>query len=948
MKRVRTTAAVLALAGMAIMLVLTGNQALGANGTVSTVAGGKTSGNQPDCADPKPALSACMNLPVAIAFDDSGNLYISDNDNHQVRKVSGGTVTTFAGDGVGSYCGNGTPALQSCMEFPVGIAADAAGDVYVADSNNDRVRRISGGTISTFVGAFSTCGSPHDGGPASPTSHSGAGVTYTATVLTDPAISYASNSLAGRHVTAGTSRGTVLSNIGTTITIDLWTLGTPASSTPYTLDGACLNSPRGLAVNAAGDLFISDALNNRVRKVDHTTNLISTYAGTGITGFCGETVPTPATSACIYHPRGLKFNELRGTGVAVTYGANTISDTSKTLGVNSLAGRTVTSGTSTGTVLSNTATVITLTLPWTVSTPLSGASYSVSGDLYIADESNNRIRRVANGTGIITTVAGNGTRGFGGDTGAATSAAMDQPRGLAFDQSNNLYIADATNDRVRKVLAGADGRVNGAADLGETISTYAGNGLDEYCGDGGVATSACLNAPDDVAFDAAGDLHVADALNHRVRKITHTTGFISTVAGSTAICGDGGAATSACLNNPQGVARKGPTDPLYIADTVNHRIRVVDSGGTITTYAGTGNTTGAIGDGGPALSAHLFFPRGIALNAAGDLYIADSSNQRVRRIAAGTGIITTVAGTGQSGFNGDAGPATSARLNFPRDVFIDAAGNLFIVDASNIAIRKVLAGVDGVVTGVTDPGETISTVAGASNGNSGDCANGSNASSACLNDPHGVFVDAGGRIYIADTNNDKVKMVDGTLTFTTVAGDGSARTTGDGGAATAASVHEPTSVVVNAAGALLISSHAGDRVRKVLPGVNGFVDGLDVNETISTIMGGSTSGYCGDGSGGTAACLLLPRAITLDTAGNLYVADDGNRRIRELGAALSGVGGVSQAPDITSLPSAAGSGSGAGSRTWYVLTAAGMAVALGAAAGMGARRRCVPVRQRID
>jgi hypothetical protein len=866
------------------MLVLTGRTALGAAGTVSTVAGSKTSGTQPDCADPKPALSACLNLPVAIAFDNAGNLYISDNDNHQVRKLSGGTVTTFAGDGAGAFCGNGNPAPQSCLEFPVGIVADAVGDVYVADSNNDRVRRVSGGIISTFVGAFSACGSPHDGGPASPTTHSGAGVTYTVLAppfigLTDPAISYASNSLAGRRVTAtagaSTSQGTVLSNSGTTITVAAWAPTTPPAGTPYTLDGACINAPRGLALNAAGDLFISDALNNRVRRVDHTTNVITTYAGTGLTGFCGEGVP--ATSACIYHPRGLKFN-------------------------------------------------------------------ATSGDLYIADESNDRIRRVANDVNhTITTVAGNGVRGFGGDSGAATLALLDQPRGVAFDAANNLYIADATNDRIRKVLVGADATVNGGA--GETISTYAGVGLDEFCGDGAAATAACLNAPDNVTFDALGDLYIADALNHRVRKVNHTTGFISTFAGSGAFCGDTGQATSACLDNPQGVARKGPADPLYIADTVNHRIRMVDGSGNISTYAGTGNTTGSIGDGGPAASAHLFFPRGIALNAAGDLYIADSSNQRVRRIAAGTGLISTVAGTGTAGFNGDGGPATSARLNFPRDVFIDTAGNLFIVDASNNAIRKVANGGDGVVTG--GAGETISTVAGASNGNSGDCVNGTSTTQQCLNDPHGVFVDGGGRIYIADTNNHKIRMVDATNTFTIVAGTGTARTTGDGGAATVASVHEPTSIVVNASGALLISSHAGDRVRQVLPGPNGFVDG-GPGETISTILGNSISGFCGDGFSGPSACLLLPRAITLDTAGNLYVADDGNRRVRKLAASSASVGGVSEAPDATTLPSASGSGSGSGGRMWYVLAAAGMAVAVATAAGVQARRRRIAVRQRID
>jgi sugar lactone lactonase YvrE len=850
----------------AVVAAATRDAAMGATGTITTVAGNNTF-----CGDSGPAASACLNLPVAITFDGSGNLFIADNDNQRVRKVtaSTGNISTIAGIGQGPFCGDNGAATSACMEYPIGIVVDGGGNLYIADSNNDRVRKVSGGTITTFAGSASCSGGLPlgDGGLAT---------------------------------------------------------------------AACLDSPRGLALNAAGDLFISDALHNRIRRVDAVTNVITTFAGSGSTGFCGEGVL--ATNACIYHPRGIKFDaDFTGAGGPVTYTATTLTDTTKSLATDSLTGRLVIAGASTGVVASNTATQITLTGGgWTVGTPVNGTSYRISGDLYIADESNNRIRRVDAGTNMITTVAGNGTRGFGGDTGAATSAMLDQPRGVAFDGSNNLYIADATNDRIRKVVTGGDGLVNGSGS--ETIDTIAGNGTDDFCGDGGLATSACLDAPDDVAF-SGGNLYIADALNHRVRMVT-PGGIISTFAGngpggSASFCGDGAAATAACLNDPQGVARQTASGPLYIADTINHRIRVVNGGtGNITTYAGTG-TPGFFGDGGPAASAKLFFPRGIALNKAGDLYVADSSNQRIRRIDHTTGNISTVVGDGTAGLSGDNGAALSAKLNFPRDVFVDALGNLYIADASNNAIREVTPGGDGVVNG--GAGETITTVAG--NGTPGDCVSVA-ATNACLRDPHGVFADANG-IVIADTSNHKVKLVVGTA-ITTIAGTGTAATSGDSGAATLAAVHEPTSVVKDAAGNLFISSHAGDRIRKVTPGADHQVNG-STDDIITSVVGTANTGLCGDLGLATAACLELPRAITLDSAGNLYIADDGNRRVRKVEALgvppapPPSVGGIAEAPDLAALPARTSAASG-GRRTMYALAALTLLL-LAAAAGRRRRRR---------
>src|SRR5439155_1238793 len=247
--------------------------------------------------------------------------------------------------------------------------------------------------------------------------------------------------------------------------------------------------------------------------------------------------------------------------------------------------------------------------------------------------------------------AGNSSYGFSGDGGTATSAQLAQPSGIAVDTAGNLYVADTRNQRVRKVTAGG------------VISTVAGNGTFGFSGDGGPATSAQLSTPDDVAVDAAGNLYVPDLGGQRVRKVT-PSGVISTVAGNGThgFSGDGGPATSAQLaffSGGSGVAVD-VAGNLYISDNGNNRVRKVTADGVISTVAGNG-TFGFSGDEGPATSAQLNFPLGVAVDSAGNLYIADSDNTRRRKVTAG-GVISTVAGNGTSGFSGGQGPATSAQL----------------------------------------------------------------------------------------------------------------------------------------------------------------------------------------------------------------------------------------------------------------------------------------------
>lgn len=320
-----------------------------------------------------------------------------------------------------------------------------------------------------------------------------------------------------------------------------------------------------------------------------------------------------------------------------------------------------------------------------------GIAVDNAGNTYIADRDNQRVRKV-NASGIITTVAGNGTQGFSGDGGSATSASLNIPWGVAADADGNFYIADTYNYRVRKV------------DTSGVITTLAGNGVYGYSGDGGPATSASLRETYDIAVDSSGNFYLADEGNHRVRKVD-PSGVITTVAGNGVYgySGDGGPATGASLASDLGVAVD-DSGNIYIADrqyTGESRVRKVDTSGTITTVAGNG-TASYSGDGGPATSAGLSYISDVALDNSGSLFIADSGNNRIRRVDT-LGVISTFAGNGAYDFSGDGGPATSASLRFPWGVAVDAQGNVFIGDSGNQRVRRVEG--SGSVTSEGPPGD---------------------------------------------------------------------------------------------------------------------------------------------------------------------------------------------------------------------------------------------------
>jgi hypothetical protein len=309
-----------------------------------------------------------------------------------------------------------------------------------------------------------------------------------------------------------------------------------------------------------------------------------------------------------------------------------------------------------------------------------GITFDAFGDLILADTGNNRVRKM-DPSGLMSTVAGNGSYGSSGDGGAGTAAQLASPQNVATDAAGDIYIADYGNNRIRKV------------DLSGTITTVAGNGLGGFSGDGGPATSAQLDYPDGLTVDPPGHfLYIADTGNQRVRCVDLSSGIIFTVAGNglAAFSGDGGPATAAALNGPSGVAVDGNGN-VYVADSFNERIREFSPGGMINTVAGSG-ATGFNGDGGPALDASFGHPQSPVVDRFGSIFIADLYNNRVRKVD-GSGMISTVAGGAY--VLGDGGPAQACEFNGPWDLAFDANGDLFISDKYQYRVREVLACVSG-------------------------------------------------------------------------------------------------------------------------------------------------------------------------------------------------------------------------------------------------------------
>ena len=601
-------------------------------------------------------------------------------------------------------------------------------------------------------------------------------------------------------------------------------------------------SPTDVAIGPGGNIFIANRFGFRVRKVTASNGLISTIAGIGSSNSSGD--GGPGTSAQIYYPDAIAVDAAGNVYVAENSG-HRIRRIDNATGIITLVAGTGISGTIGDGGLATAARI---------NTP-SGLAIDTAGNIFIAEYNGCRVRRIANGTGIISTVAGTGVVTSNGDGGLATSAALWYPNGIAVDASGTLYISEYNGNRVRKVEA-TGGTISTIAGLSTTVISISTTG---YGGDGGIGTNAFLNRPAGLAVDSTGNLYVADYANHRIRKV-NSFGIISTFAGTgvDGFSGDGLLATTAQINNPDGLALDAAKN-LYIADRNNNRVRKIDASTLrMTTIAG-GGIGGYSGDGGAAVSADLRKPQGVYAGPGGDVYLSDTRGYRIRKIAGATGVISTIAGTGDTGFGGDGIPAVNSAVSGPAGLALGPDGNLYFADSGNYRLRMINAA------------GNISTVAG--DGTPGSTGDGGAPTSAKVH-PDKICIAPNGDIYIADSTYNRVRWVSGGI-INTVAGTGATTYNGDGIAASSAQLNNPAGVRLDKAGNLFIVEGNGNRVRRVDV----------VSGKISTVAGTGTGGYGGDGGLATAASLNTPSDVEVDVAGNLYISDSQNCRIRKVDAA---------------------------------------------------------------
>jgi hypothetical protein len=833
---------------------------------ISVIAG---TGTNADSNNNGLATSAALEAVHSVAIDKAGNIFLAEYGDSVIREInaSTGNITIVAGlPGQTGFLGDGGLAVNALLYNPGGVSVDNNGNLLIADTGNQVIRfvNMTTGIISTIAGTGTT-----------------AATACTVTVTTN------CSGTGGTTGTTGTGGGTY---------------GYAGDGGPAT--SALLDNPMHAASDAAGNVYIADYTNDAIRRVDAKTGMITTFAGEGAPGYQGD--GGPATAAYLYEPADVEFDPA-GNMIIAEYGNGIVRKINMaTKIISTLAGQ---GGNNIAYNVPGLPPVSTNPVPTCSAAsdnigdncPAAvalfnhprGAVSDGKGNIYVADEANYLVRMVNASTGIVSIIGGNGTEGESGDGSIGFDAEVSDVYGLALDPQGNLLVADPNNYVIRKLtldkafpatktastssfqdiyLTSTQAVTPAIAQLNNTefkLNTLS-CGLNVQLAANIPCSAAIAFKPVQAGIQTA-QFAVADAKNNAIAigiygigdaPVTgfYSQGTISTIAGNGTAGNkgsNGSAASAALVSAPRGgvIDSRGN---IYFADSANNIVRKISPTGGIVTVAGNG-TSGYTGDGAAATAAELNAPSKVIFDPAGNLYIADTGNNVIRYVNVVTGAISTAAGNGTAGYLGDNGPATAAELSKPQGLAIDLAGNVYVADTGNSVIRYF--GLGGGINTVTGTGTA------------GYVGDGGNAYGAQLSAPQAVALDLLGDVYIADTGNDVVRVITApSNTITTFAGQhGTAVNAGDGGTALAASLNAPTDIAFDPGNELYIA--AGGQVRQInSAGIIGTIAGT-----------GGTGPYSGEG--GVAANAVIPSPATnliVDNSGDVYMADTAGNRLLEV------------------------------------------------------------------
>ena len=903
-------------------------------GVVSTFAGTACAKGSVDGV----GTAASFNRPYSVATDPTGNVYVADHENHTIRKITpAGVVSTFAGS-VGARGGEDGVGTAARFIFPLGVATDSTGNVYVVDGNNT-IRKITpAGMVSTLAGKAHADGSEdgvgatarfyHPNGVA--TDHAGnvyvtdSGNHTIRKITPDGVVSTFAGTVSAEGRTDGVGAkarfrrpvGVATDRAGNVYVTDVGDIySTIRKITPAgvvsTFAGkarakgsaagigatAGFSEPHGVATDYAGNVYVADSANHTIRKIT-PAGVVSTFAGTaaavkkdtdgwaddiGAAAHFNQThgVATDSAGNLYVANDGVSraIRKITPAGVVSTFCESSSFNDLRSVATDSAGNVYVTdhlirnrsrdAGMGPGLLLvplfrlfeeKKYDTLRKITPAGVVSKFVgesanfsypNGVATDRAGNVYVADSGTHTIRKITPRKIIrvsVRTFAG--ASGTSGSTdGAGTAARFIYPNGVATDSADNIYVTD--HNSIRKITPAG------------VVTTFAGNASSSG-NRNGHGTAARFNEPHGVAIDRAGNVYVADSSNHTIRKIT-PAGMVSTFAGKPGTKGsDDGVGAAARFSYPYGVATDSVGN-VYVTDLENSTLRKITPAGIVSTLAGTAGAKDS--DDGVGAAARFYYPRGVATDSMGNVYVGDTGNSTVRKITP-DGIVSTLAGADESG-RAD-GVGATARFSGIGSVATDRAGNVYVADTNNSTVRKITP--DGVV----------STFAGTADIRGGN-RDGLGAA-AHFGSVGGVATDSVGNVYVTDTNNTTLRKITPAGAVSTFAGTARAQGSADG-IGMAARFNDPQGVATDSADNVYVADSNNHTIRKITPA-----------GVVSTFAGAAGASGSADGVG-AAARFNHPGRMASDSAGNIYVVDSGNHTIRKItpaGAVSTPVGRAGQ------------------------------------------------------